>query len=434
MTVPDEPTRGDDRPAPAAPSGWGEVAATPPGYGQGTAAGGQGQHGQGQAPQAPQGQPQYGQPQPPQGQYGQPQYGQPQYGQPQPPQGQYGQPQYGQPQYGQPQYGAPGLPPGYRPPPVQRGIVPLRPLSLGEIYDGAFRAVRHNPKVMFGFSAIVVVVATVVGTLFQWVVLPEITRALSSAASTGDLMADAYLDESFGFSFSSLVMAPFTFLATAVLSGALTVSVSRSVIGQKIGIGVLWSSSWPHILRVVGYTIVLSVASLLPVAGLVAAVVALSTVDGGAAVLVGLLGGALLAVGYVWVGTRLLLVPPAMVLEQTGWRAVPRAWRLTRGSFWRVLGIYLLTSIIVSVVAQVVVFPVAMVASFLLMAPGSGSLAPALLVTNLGTALATVLTVVFQAAVIALLYIDLRIRREGLDVELTRAAEEAAGEAGGVRA
>ncbi|NCT91363.1 hypothetical protein GXB85_10415 [Cellulomonas sp. APG4] len=453
MTVPDEPTRGDGRPAPAAPSGWGEVAASPPGYGQGAPAAGQGQPQGGQHGQQPQygQQPSYGQPQglygqqppygQPQGQYGQqPQYGQPpSYGQPQ---GQYGQPQYGQPQYGQPQgqygqpqYGQPGLPPGYRPPPVQRGIVPLRPLSLGEIYDGAFRAVRHNPKVMFGFSTIVVVIATVVGTLFQWLVLPEITRALSSTASTGDMMADAYMDDSLGYSFSSLVMTPFTLIATAVLSGALTVSVSRSVIGQRISIGMLWTSSWPHILRVVGYTVVLSIASLLPLAGVVAGIVGLSTVaDDVTTFLVGLVGALLLVVGYVWAGTRLLLVPPAMVLEQTGWRSVGRAWRLTRGSFWRVLGIYLLTSIIVSVVAQIVVFPVAMIASFLLIAPGAGSLAPALVVTNLGTALATVLTVVFQAAVVALLYIDLRIRREGLDVELARAAEEAAGEAGGVRA
>ncbi|MEH3076543.1 MAG: hypothetical protein PGN11_07640 [Quadrisphaera sp.] len=40
------------------------------------------------------------------------------------------------------------------------GIIPLRPLSLGELWDGAFRAVRSNPKPLLGFSAVVVVIIT----------------------------------------------------------------------------------------------------------------------------------------------------------------------------------------------------------------------------------------------------------------------------------
>lgn len=446
MTVPDEPDQRDapdrhDRPASPA-GGWGESAPVPPPQpGYGPPQYGQGQYGQGQYGQSPPappqpgaqpqyGQPQYGQPGYGQGQYGQPGYGQPQYGQPGYGQGQYGQPQYGQGQYGQPQYGqpGPGVPAGYRPPPVQRGIVPLRPLGLGELFDGAFRSVRANPKVMFGFSTIVVVAATAIGTVFQWLVLPMVTRALSPVTQTGDLMGDAYMTESLGLSLSTVVMAPFTTIATAILSGALTVSVSRSVIGQKIGLGTLWRTSWPHIMRVVGYTVLLSLAGFVVVGALVAAIVLLAEPSPGAAVAVALLGGLLLFLAGVWVAVRLLLVPPAMVLEQTGFRAVPRAWRLSRGSFWRILGIYLLTSVIVYFVAQLVVFPVSMVASFTMLTPGSG-FGPAILLTNAGTALASVLTNVFMAAVVALLYIDLRIRREGLDVELSRAAEAAAGEA-----
>ena len=46
-------------------------------------------------------------------------------------------------------------PPGlsWRPQALQPGIIPLRPLGMGEIYDGAFRAVRANPRVMFGLAA-----------------------------------------------------------------------------------------------------------------------------------------------------------------------------------------------------------------------------------------------------------------------------------------
>src|SRR5665811_528367 len=48
---------------------------------------------------------------------------------------------------------------------------------------------------------------------------------------------------------------------------------------------------------------------------------------------------------------------------------------------------------------------------------------------SVGTALSYALPTIFLAAVVALLYVDVRIRREGLDVELARAAETAAAQA-----
>ena len=105
-------------------------------------------------------------------------------------------------------------------------------------------------------------------------------------------------------------------------------------------------------------------------------------------------------------------------------RSIPRAWRFSRGSFWRILGIYLLTSIIVYVVSQLVVTPFTLVATFALQGDLSSGLG--LVLINVGTAVASILTIVFTAAVVALLYIDVRIRREGLDVELARAAETGA--------
>jgi hypothetical protein len=48
----------------------------------------------------------------------------------------------------------------------------------------------------------------------------------------------------------------------------------------------------------------------------------------------------------------------------------------------------------------------------------------ALVITNVGSVLASTVTAPFTAALTALLYIDLRIRREGLDVALARAATQ----------
>src|SRR5918996_5880110 len=48
---------------------------------------------------------------------------------------------------------------GYGPPPPRPGIIPLRPLGLGDILDGTVKMIRSNPKATLGLSAIVGVVA-----------------------------------------------------------------------------------------------------------------------------------------------------------------------------------------------------------------------------------------------------------------------------------
>ena len=66
-----------------------------------------------------------------------------------------------------------GAPPGYGPPQwfrgaVKPGIIPLRPLTLSDIFNGAVGYVRANPKATLGLTAIVVVVMhiiTLVATL-----------------------------------------------------------------------------------------------------------------------------------------------------------------------------------------------------------------------------------------------------------------------------
>ena len=58
--------------------------------------------------------------------------------------------------------------PGYGGPPLQRpaalapGIIPLRPLSLSDIFNGAVAYIRTNPKATLGLTAIVVLVTQII--------------------------------------------------------------------------------------------------------------------------------------------------------------------------------------------------------------------------------------------------------------------------------
>src|SRR3954451_24282156 len=87
-------------------------------------------------------------------------------------------PGYGRTYDGRP----PGAPPGgpayaWLPPLVHKpGVVALRPLSLGDLFDGAFKTIRRNPRAMIGMSFLVCTVFMVMPTL--------LTLAL---AATGNL-------------------------------------------------------------------------------------------------------------------------------------------------------------------------------------------------------------------------------------------------------
>ena len=48
-------------------------------------------------------------------------------------------------------------------PAPRKGIIPLHPLTFGMLLGKAFAALRHNPKVLFGFAVVIqliVVIAT----------------------------------------------------------------------------------------------------------------------------------------------------------------------------------------------------------------------------------------------------------------------------------
>ena len=111
-----------------------------------------------------------------------------------------------------------------------------------------------------------------------------------------------------------------------------------------------------------------------------------------------------------------------------------RSWTLTRGYFWRVLGIQLLVSVMVGVAGQIVTTPVSILVSLgsTLLIPTGDTADPVaaaapfvigLIITAVVTAVVTAVGLVLQSATASLLYLDLRMRKEGLDLELSRFVE-----------
>ncbi|MGW9208145.1 glycerophosphoryl diester phosphodiesterase membrane domain-containing protein [Embleya sp. NPDC055664] len=322
-----------------------------------------------------------------------------------------------------------GAPPGWNGPYVQAakpGVIPLRPLSVGEILDGAFAAMRTHWKVMIG-------IAVVIALLTQCLEVPA-TWLLNREFSPGDLSDDPtgeelwrYLRDTFAILIVPIVVST---LGQIAATGMLTVVVSRAVIAKSMTAAQAWKAVRPLLPRLLGVTFA---TWLVPVGTLLVAILpglALLAVgaDGLGALLLlpGLIGGIVAAI-YLYV--CLTLAGPVLMLEkQTVRKALERSRKLVTGSWWRVCGILLLISLIMAIVGGIIQMP------FLLLSDGFTAITASktsdipdptfvdLLITGIGAVISSALLYPFAAGATALLYIDQRIRREALDLELARAA------------
>jgi len=124
--------------------------------------------------------------------------------------------------------------------------------------------------------------------------------------------------------------------------------------------------------------------------------------------------------------TRTCLAGAAVVLERRRVvDALSRSWALTAGAFWRIFLRLLVVGLLCLAVFWVVQLPLLVVSSIV---GDILSLSPSLdaMVASLGLALATLLSmtvvVPFAAGAISLVYVDQRMRLEGFDLVLQRAA------------
>ncbi|MFJ6216356.1 glycerophosphoryl diester phosphodiesterase membrane domain-containing protein [Streptomyces sp. NPDC092296] len=337
---------------------------------------------------------------------------------PQPPYpgGGYG---YGGPPPGFP--GAPGFPGWGAPPSPKPGVIPLRPLGVGEVLDGAVSTTRRYWRTALGISLLVAVVSTLTTTLIGW-------------GSTTTLSGADALSGSGSTSTGSLVNSLVLTFAGLIATSLLTVVVSRAVLGRPVTFGEAWAATRPRLLPMVGLVLTLT-ALLVAVGGVLLLPAGLAALAGsGRDVWMPLLVlGLLAAVGcIVWLWIRFSLAAPALMLEKQGVKAsLSRSSRLVRGSWWRIFGVTLLGRVVTGFVSVIIVMPATIVGlavgglgGVLDDSTGNSYTLPlsTLVIVGIGTAIASTVTLPVTSAINVLLYIDQRIRREALDIELGRAA------------
>jgi hypothetical protein len=347
--------------------------------------------------------------------------------QPYPPAGYQGYPPPGYPGYPPPGYPPPGYgaPPPV-PPAIKPGVIPLRPLTLTDILNGAFSYIRTNPKATLGLTTVVVLIAQLIGLVLQIGPLAAMGELDVLRGEEGSTAAEL------GSSASSLAGAITTLLSGIVLSGMLTVIVGRAVFGATITIGEAWQRVRGRLLPLLGYTLLWLVAVAVPVFAVVFVVALLASVSGVAAFVVAIpLGLGLIALlVYLW--TVLSFTAPLIVLERLGvFPSISRSIRLVKGDFWRVLGIRLLATLVAGVVAAAVSIPFSLGGQLLLFSAESATtILIAMVLVAVGGAVGQIITAPFSAGAVVLLYADQRMRAEAFDLVLqTGAAYSAPGAA-----
>ncbi|WP_314253072.1 hypothetical protein [Streptomyces sp. DSM 40907] len=372
-------------------------------------------------PAPPAGDPKWSAEQPPPGQWSSPgTTPEAPQAQPQPTTGWGGQP--GTPQAGQygPQYGYPGGPGQWgQPPAAKPGVIPLRPLGLGEILDGAVATMRTHWRAVLPITLVVATVVQVISVIVQKFMLDDLAFATDPNAGPEEIF------DSLGSTFAASAVIQFIqVLGTIVVTAMLTMVFSRAVLGQQSSVSDAWREARPQLLRLIGLTLLMALGAILLGAVLILPGILADSVG------LAVLGFVVWLPLLVWLGIKFTLASPALMLEKsTVLKAFTRSSKLVKDTWWRIFGITLLTTVIAFFISGMIVAPFQIISLFAFsggldaMADGTGMNSwGALIAPAIGLIIAQTIVMPFQSGVTVLLYVDQRIRREGLDLELARAA------------
>jgi hypothetical protein len=278
----------------------------------------------------------------------------------------------------------------------------IRPLGLGEIIDTAFKIYTRHWRALLLLVAVVVVPAGIASYLIlDAAVPPDLVQTLNDP---NPVLDDALLEDVLRFLGAAL-------LAAVIESGAAVLASAGSVRGVAqiyLGANPDWRVSLMTAVRrvpaiiITGCLIVLAIGVLTGGAWLLAGTTA-ATSSGGAALTALVLIAWLIAVP--WLAISWALAIPALIIEgTTPPEALTRSFNLVRRRWWPTFGTLLTTWLIVAVISGIVS---RIVQAFLPEGGVSGML--------VSVAIA-VATTPFIVAVFAVLYFDLRTRREPFDL------------------
>ena len=338
------------------------------------------------------------------------------------------QPGFVQPGFSQPGY----VQPGYVAPP-KPGVVPLRPLLFGEILDGSFQTIRRNATAMLGAALLAQTLGTIIGAVFT---AQAGAQGESLALWLESLTPTELVGLGLGVLAGGVLLTLVSYFISIVLQGVMVVPVARSVLNRRTSFRQMWSLSRSRIGPLLGLGAFQILAWIAVGVVLVGGTWLLADAMGGssAMIIVPFVLGTMVTI--LWVTIRLIVTPAAIVVEeQSLLEGLRRSWRLTRHNWWRIFGMLLVISLLIGIISQIVLIPISLATGGLssVVTPHGGddgqrALAIAVAIASiLVSAVVGAVGYAFQTSVLGLVYMDLRMRKEGLDLALLRELESDSG-------
>jgi len=255
----------------------------------------------------------------------------------------------------------------------------LRPLEIGDLLDETFRMYRRHVLLFAGLSLVLAIPGAALAGYSTFALLSTFLNA-ANADQAPDLasLTPTLVVVGIGFVLNVLLY-PFT-------QGAVIYAACESALGRPV---TLWG--------VLGYV----VRRYFPILGFL--------------VLIALMGILFcLFPLWIWIGVMWVAVLPAMFVEKLGLgAALGRSWRLVEGRWWRTFLILFLIAVLWYVV-RIALGAVLFIANQLLVIVASSYLTVAI-VGGAGEVIYSLATPIVQIAIV-LIYFDLRVRKEGLDL------------------
>jgi hypothetical protein len=267
---------------------------------------------------------------------------------------------------------------------VQATTPELRPLSVGEVLDVAIKIFFRNATTLFAIVLPIVAPVQLVSSLIQ--TSAESDEAFTTTSPTGEVTFD--WSEFWLIVTGVVVVILLAVVASTLATGACFKAVGDAYLGERPTA----KGSLAFALR--------RVHSILWV-----------TVLGGFVAFLGLLA---CIIPGIWLYVSFAVAVPALLMEGVrGSRALGRSRQLVKGRWWPTFGIILLGSILAGIVSGAIT---AVIGALSVADPDNELVAVVL--GAIGGTVASMLTTPFQAAYVTVIYFDLRVRKEGFDLQL----------------
>src|SRR5687767_7551286 len=207
----------------------------------------------------------------------------------------------------------------------------------------------------------------------------------------------------------AVIAALISVLFLSVQIGSLVDAAAARYLGRETTIGASFRAG----LKVAPKIIVTGLLLFLSLAlGWVLLFVLIALANNALVATVGILGG---LIATVFVFASWLVAPVVASVEPIGpVHAVRRSWWLSKGHRWRILGLQLLLVVLQIVLSTLI--------SFIFIAAFISDAVVRLVLQNIVNVLATVLWAPIEWGTFTILYFDLRVRKEALDLQLAAEA------------